>query len=211
MTDGYTSSPRQATDVLLSIESHLVKLVKTMSTYDLTNKLILDKVNKIHTYIDKLEKELVDYEKIQQKDLATTATTNNTSPLEIDQNPIGTRRVSRVETQAIETSSILDGNITDKPSTNEKKVPVIQRITDQHGKDLFMADVSILNENKEVVAKVKTNAMGKWQAHIKPGKYVVHTVKTDSATKSKIEALQDIIVPSISSIYTLPVAIIKRS
>jgi hypothetical protein len=192
---------RKATDVLLAIEAHLLTLAKSMSTYDLMSKLTLDKVNKIYAYISRLELELAEEQKVQQ-----AAPQQEMPSMQIDTSPVGTRRTSRVEAQPVQQAQQENKQL----NIDNKKVPITQRITDNNGKDLFMAEVSVMNDKKEVVTKTKTNAVGKWQAHLKPGKYIVHIAKTDSATKNKLEAMQDIIVPNMDSTFTLPVAIIKR-
>jgi hypothetical protein len=144
----------------------------------------------------------------------------------VEENPKGQRRTARVETYATTQTNpaqqIIQPTInqpqgiqtqkSEKPAKGDKdsKVPVVQRITDNTGKDLFMAEVIVMNANKELIAKTKTNAAGKWQAYLKPGKYSVNIVKTDTATKNKLEAMQDITVSNSDKTITLPVMIIKR-
>ena len=91
----------------------------------------------------------------------------------------------------------------------EKKVPVTQRVQDNNKKDLFMAEVN-LSSSEGHVLKTKTNAMGKWQAQLPPGKYVVKVSKMDTALQKKLETQQDIIVPNSNSAVLLPTLIINR-
>lgn len=122
----------------------------------------------------------------------------------VDDMSLGTRRTSRVENTLTETKK---QNIINHPE--DRKIPVVQRITDKTGKDLFMAKISVMDENQQLVLETKTNASGKWQAHLKPGTYIVHIVKTDTATKQKIEAKQTITVNPVNGTMQLPVAIIR--
>lgn len=207
--------PRKASDILLSLEDKVNNLTKMISVYDYNTKIILDRVNKIFAYIDALQKEdaLLAQQNAQQpiqsendlfpqyqeKEIIQTSTEHLITE---ETDPKGHRRTARSETYTQpETKQV---------GSSDKKIPVIQRITDHTGKDIFMAEVSILNKNNEIVYKTKTNAVGKWQAHLKTGNYTVSIVKTDTSTKKKIEAMQDIVVNDSSPTMTLPTAVIKR-
>jgi hypothetical protein len=191
-----TDNQRKATDILLALEEKISTLTQIVGMYDLNIKAILDRVNKIYTYVEGAENITQQTSSLEQKIV---------QPIQADQailmeeNPTGTRRASRSEAiKQIEPSS-------------DKKVPVIQRVSDNTGKDIFMADVSILDGSNNTVLKTKTNAVGKWQAHLKPGPYKISIVKTDTATKKKIQADQDITVSDSNTTLILPVAVIKRS
>jgi hypothetical protein len=205
--------PRKASDILLSLEDKVNTLTKIISVYDYNTKIILDRVNKIYAYIDFLQKEEAAlaqqnaqpvqsendlFPQYQEKEIVQTSTEHMITE---EKEPKGHRRTARSETYATDTKQV---------GGSEKKIPVIQRITDHTGKDIFMAEVSILNENNEIVCKTKTNAVGKWQAHLKTGNYTVSVVKTDTSTKKKIEAMQDIVVNDNTPTMTLPTAVIKR-
>lgn len=189
---------RKASEILISIEDNVNKLIKIISVYDMNSKLTLDRVNKIYNYINSLQSENLQEEK--ETNSSDKINTNSDEIITMSDVPISNKRA------AVEQPTI--------PKLNEndtlKKVPVIQRITDNNGKDLFMAEVIILNDNKDFVFKTKTNAVGKWQALLKPGKYSVNITKTDSATKNKIEASQDIDIVNSNSPIVLQTIIIKR-
>jgi hypothetical protein len=200
---------RKATEVLIDIENEVKKLSQTMSSLMLAQTLSLDKLNRVYNYISNLEKEIEEEKKLQlgqaqQANHNQSIQSPTTPPMEMETNPKGTRRTSRQP----------DAPSSEAPMAvsqpGEKKIPVVQRVTDHTGKDLFMADVKIMNENKEIVSKVKTNSVGKWQALIAPGRYDVHILKTDTATKTKIEAMQTITVPNNTGAFTLPIAVIKK-
>lgn len=207
---GEVKEQRKASDILLALETKVDNLVKIVSLYDMNIKLILDRVNKMHSYINMLQQEMLQ-EQIQtipeDKRIIQSPTENL---MTTEENPKGHRRVARTETYT-QQPPITPPQQQKQPNTDsERKVPVVQRVTDHTGKDLFMAEVSILNTDKELAAKTKTNAAGKWQAYLKPGSYSVNIVKTDTQTKNKIEAMQDIMVGDSNNAITLPVMVIKR-
>jgi hypothetical protein len=225
------SDQRKATDILVAIENKVNTLLQIMSSYDMNMKLVLDRTNKIHNYISRLEAEeaamLKEHETVAIDDDKTVVQTSADHVMTVSETPVGPHRTSRVETYApmqIPTSPPIQqvpvqrqtpapqqqAPTPEKSGSPDRKVPVSQRITDSRGKDLFMATISILDSDKNLIDTVKTNATGKWQAHLKPGKYHIHIVKTDSATKSKIEAMQELNIPNSNSIVMLPTAIIKR-
>jgi hypothetical protein len=196
---------RKATEVLLDIEGEVKKMSQTMSSLMLAQTLSLDKLNKVYNYISNLEKEIEAEKKMllgQAQEVNNPIQSPVTPPLEMETNPQGVRRTSRQP----------EAPSTDAPivsQSGERKIPVIQRVTDKDAKDLFMADVRVMNEKKEIVARVRTNNVGKWQALLAPGKYDVHILKTDTATKTKIEAMQTVTIPNNTGTFTLPIAVIR--
>jgi hypothetical protein len=186
-----TNEPRKATDILLSLEEKINTLTKIVAVYDMNIKLILDRLNKLNAALEQPEQTLSD---------RMIPEIYHSPPVEavipVEDKPTGPRRTSRTEKSDI---------------SSDKKVPVSQRITDGTGKDLFMAVVEILSSDKTLISKTKTNAVGKWQAHLKPGDYFIHVVKTDTATKKKIEALQEINIPSSDAPVNLPLIAIRRT
>jgi hypothetical protein len=265
--------PRKATDIVLSVEEQVKLLTKVMYSYDLNIKLVLDRVNKIYKYIERLEeteRQMIEEAEAQKpaeepRIIDVPANAPAMTQVEDPKEVLGYRRTSRVQTpvpasmgehaqatasiqaaiKARQQSSVGQNQTTQSPqvkpgappspanqpkhptaqpivkqpsvasssppaATSDRKIPVVQRLVDQTGKDIFMAEVSIIGSDNQVAAKVKTNALGKWQSQLKPGKYTVNIVKTDTTTKSKIEASQTIEVQNSNSAITLPVAIIKR-
>lgn len=198
--------PRKASDVLLSLEEKVNTLIKIVSVYDMNIKLILDRVNKIYSYIEIIKSEDAKNDFIQSE--REIIKTNADHLIAVAEAPIVNKRVAIIDPPL----SAPGPSPSDKSTEvgNDKKVPVIQRVVGEKGKDLFMAEVSVLNMNKELVLKTKTNAVGKWQAYLKPGKYIVHLVKTDTETKKKIEAIQDITIPDSSTPINLPLIAIKN-
>lgn len=200
---------RKASDVLLAIEDKVNTLLQSMSVYNLNMKLILDRVNKVYNYINELEAQAGMEAPAPQPTDKDVVKTSAEHVITEDANPAGTaRRTARAESYA---TAMPQPPMQDaQRNQTEKKVPVMQRLTNDKGKDLFNAQVEILNEKRELLQTTKTNATGKWQAHLKPGKYNVHVVKTDTATRDKIEAWQELNIPYSDAVVTLPTAIIKK-
>ena len=73
-----------------------------------------------------------------------------------------------------------------------------------------MAKVLVFDSNQQLVCETKTSANGKWQAHLAPGEYIVEIIKTDTATKNKIEGKQKITINPVNGVMQLPVAIIRE-
>jgi len=205
-----TTSVRKVSDILLSLEEKILTLTKTVAANDMNNKLILGNLNKL------LAKtvEPVMSGKMPSVTADTDNKRENSQPvlLEVNKNsPIVNKRQIITKPEVMPTSE-LPAPIHARADEKKSKIPVGQRITDNKGKDLFMADVLVTNlETNEVVNKSKTNAVGKWQTYLPVGKYSIHISKIiDSTTLNKIEALQEIeITPQMKSLQ-LPIAIIKR-
>jgi hypothetical protein len=211
MTAEDNSTPqRTATQVLLELDEKITKVLQTVSLTGATNKMILDRLNKIYNYIDMIEKEQQLVSEISKTTIPQPESLIAPNPvqpeeiIQVDDMSLGTRRTSRVENTLTTTKK---QEIINHPE--DRKVPVVQRITDKTGKDLFMAKISIMDVNQKLVLETKTNASGKWQAHLVPGTYIVQIVKTDTATKQKIEGKQTITINPVNGTMQLPVAIIK--
>lgn len=223
------SEKRKASDILLALEDKVSTLTKMMGVFDMNTKFLLDRINYVYLYIKQVQeldaqsqapetKEAFPGEQnIKMPQLPIQIMSSNNMITE-ETDPKGQRRTSRsgVYSDPALTQPISAPKLQVQPQQisdqfSDKKVPVIQRVTDHTGKDIFMANVSILDENKAEVYNTKTNAVGKWQSLLKPGKYHINIVKTDTATKKTIETSQEInVVGNTGSVMILPVMIIKR-
>lgn len=93
----------------------------------------------------------------------------------------------------------------DESSFKDQVVPVYQRVVDETGKSLFLADVSIISPKEGVIFKSKTNGTGKWTAPIKCGAYRI------VISKNKITSYQDVIVDGEKIPLSLQTIILKQS
>jgi hypothetical protein len=199
-----TKDTRKVSDVLLSLEEKVLLLIKTVAANDLNNKLILDRLNKLLSQGN--EGSAVPL-KVETKPAEPVKVIVPPTPMvEVSDEPIKPRK--QFTMQPIEEFA---------PAKNKKdksasKIPVGQRVTDNNGKDLFMADVVITDlDTNEIVTKAKTNAVGKWQAYLSVGNYSVHISKiVDPNTLHKIESMQEIEITPQAKSLQLPVIIIKR-
>lgn len=195
---------RKASDVLVSLEEKIVLLIKTVSANDLNNKLILDRLNKL---LIQSSKNNITALEVENKPVESNKIITPLTPIvEVSDKPVKPRK--QFTMQPIEEVA----PVKDKKDKSISKIPVGQRVTDNNGKDLFMADVIITDlDTNEVVTKVKTNAVGKWQAYLSVGKYSVFVSKiVDPNTLHKIESMQEIEITPQAKSLQLPVIIIKR-
>lgn len=200
MDEKEVKEPRKATDIILSLEEKVNNLIKIVAVYDMNIKIILDRVNKIYSYIDILQKEYDEDQKAPEQEIFKSPE----HPIAVAENITGQRRTSRVE---------IPIEIEEAPIVAGKKIPVSQRVSYQTGndvKDAFLAEVSILDSNKQLLKKTKTNPSGVWQELLKPGNYTVNIVKTNTSTKEKLEASQEITVRNSNEPITLKPILIKR-
>lgn len=213
--DGYQpppeEQPRKATDVLLSLENKVETLTKLVANQDMLLKIIANRTNSIFSYIEELKKEY-------QEQVVAQAKATQSEDQEEEPKIVSSPAPEQVITEADLSKQVGEKRGMRAPSPEQekmaaqdgRKVPVMQRVSDSTGKDLFMSQVVISDESGKEVYKTKTNAVGKWQASLKPGQYTVHISKTNTVNKKVLEGTQKITVNNSSSTITLPVAIIKE-
>lgn len=227
--DGYAREPeqlpRKASDILLALETKVETLMKLVYNQDMLLKLIADRTNKMYSYIDELQKE---YKEAQiqnsqdddedQDDQKIINISNEHQITEAKERVGQSRIVPRAGPNApmppqSPILAIPNQQPAPKPQQtpgNDKKVPVMQRVSDHTGKDIYMATVVITDESGHEIHKTKTNAVGKWQAQLKPAPYNIKITKTDTATKKVLETIQKITVNNSNTMITLPVVIMNR-
>lgn len=76
------------------------------------------------------------------------------------------------------------------------QVAVSQQIMLSDGKPLFLADVSIYDQNGEFIRKVRTNAKGKWLCALKIDTNYFIVIQKKESNKKSIELRYDIDIPS---------------
>ncbi len=196
---------RKSSDILLLLEEKVNTLVKVVANYDLTNKLLLVKINQL---LD--QKNITSPSSMQPMAKPSIIQVSGQPAIELSNEPIKSKRM--VPAPKPEPSPPKMQSSPTKEDKQITKIPVGQRITDNTGKDLIMANVIITSlQTNEEVAKTQTNAVGKWHTYLSVGTYKVAISKIDMATKNKIECLQEIEVsPELKSLQ-LPTAIIKRN
>lgn len=99
---------------------------------------------------------------------------------------VGKRRTNRYNN---------DGNIVGRA------VPVKQKILYPDGKLCCLASVEIFDiehESETIIQKVRTNAMGEWNASLRPGQYHVNILKPKALNKPEVRFAFNISIPSDS-------------
>lgn len=89
---------------------------------------------------------------------------------------------------------------TEEPDPNsERKMPVQQRIIYKDGKNVCLANVEIFqtgnNGEFNLIKKVRTNSAGKWAVALAPGKYLVSLSKAGTSSKPNVEVSYSIDIP----------------
>lgn len=195
---------RTTSEIVVALEEKINTIMKIISVYDMNSKLTLDRVNKIYAYIEKIQAE--DASEMQTNTPPQTVKISQDRVIPVSETPTDRGRVSRTETFVPPPQT----EQAPKPKSSDRKIPIMQRVVDDNNKDIFLVDVTIMNDMGEQVGKAKTNATGKWQAHLKPGSYSIHMAKTDTASKKKFEMVQEINIPDADTTVMLPQVTMRR-
>jgi hypothetical protein len=197
MSDKEENKERKVSDVILSMEQTLSSIHKMISVYDMNTKIILDKVNKLYSLLEKSSK------KTEEVFIDTTLPKVELKKIE-EATPVSQKFVPIAE------KPVVRDRIVSQSDLNQKMVPVVQKIVNESDKDIFMAEVTITDKNSNLLAKLKTNAVGKWQANLPSGAHKISVSKMDTATKKLINYSGEIIVEKTDSVLTLPNLILKK-
>lgn len=178
---------RTVGEVLLSIEEKIIGIGKSFSVIDQSNKLILNKLNELS--LSSIKREVAPARVEPEVREKTERYVPPEKSLEVSDTPRpNTRRQVDVSPERI-SPSMKDPQVS--------KIPVQQRVVDQNGKDVFMADVVIKDrDTSDVMHKTRSNANGRWQAYLPTGSYLIKISKTNNETKEKMEFFQEFEVKS---------------
>jgi hypothetical protein len=179
------STVRKASDVLIELEHKVDTLLKLCQMFDSNIKLVLHRQNELTKALE----QAISGETPENAEVALTA---DEPIIQIESEPKGQRRTSRTSALEVEKGTTA--------------VPVSQMITDQNGKILYMADVEVLDANKDLVLKTKSNAAGKWQAALMPGDYFVNVLKKGKKNMTLMQAFK---VTQSSSTIVLDTIVLK--
>lgn len=145
--------------------------------------------------------------------------------LSVESNPVGIRRSSRDEPENSKAIENVRNEPVEQfinyPEVKQEKfvapklsegtsVQITQRVVDKSNKSLFLAEVEIksLSDNT-IVAKTRTNSLGKWMTTLPVGDYRVSISKRETNNKSKVEVFQDLNVDGRKNLIQLNDLIIK--
>ncbi len=188
---------RKASEILLSLEVTIKEILGYVRNLDLQQKIILERLNTSTSsksapllveagpqveaipedyefpehnpkaLKSKLQTALEEAEKEDQEE-EITATTKQ----------IGHRR-----------------NLRNHGEQQIRQIPVQQKISYADGKNVYMANVQILDSNNNIIKQTKTNQTGKWLASLAPGDYKVMVSKSGTTLKPKVELSYSVTIP----------------
>lgn len=206
--------PRKASDIILSLEAKMDKMMALHATLDLNLKVLSNKMTEMMRTMN-----TTDNISMPQNIPTATATAIDTFPnyegpqeitisssenqKTVEKEPVGFRRTSRPETfdRVSEPTEGVDMG---------RKISVVQRIVDKTGKAIFAAGIEVIEHNsREKIWSGRSDAIGKYRCRVLPGTYQIVIKKQDNITKEKIELSQNIIVDGHKDIIELPILIAK--
>lgn len=226
------SEIRKASDILLDLERKIEELSREMKLNNQTQMLILSKMNTLINPTlppiagpDKII--IPGGQKIQSSNQPLDTNNNNAKRVGQDTSVPGSNKAKNADIEFTEylskranqpkTDDSFKNFLKDKIIKNEtsdlkmeRKIPATQRVQDDTKKDLFNAEINIFIDGNFFL-KTKTNALGKWQAQLPPGEYLVKVSKMDTVSQKKMEAEGKITIPpNANSTIILPTLIVNR-
>ena len=201
---------RKATEILLDIESRVSRIEGEIKLYNAGQALILKKLN-----------EALSLREPETEAKKTLPVPSVQPPIEVETNFQNGKRIGRdTETKATNADITFKEFLVQKAQAQEqqkkashpsgKKLPVVQKIQDTNGKDIFMANIVIAMPDGTQVFSTKTNAMGKWQAQLQPGTYQMRIGKTENSTGKRIDITTPIIIPDADGAVELKTLVVER-
>lgn len=197
---------RKASDILLNLESKVEISSKDIKTLALSINILSNRVNQVIELLNILSNATNDIPTSTTKPMpqihaSIPVASENSLKLDDYSKKDNFPRTQRQETFApTKTTS----------TTPTGKIATTQRITDNTGKAILLANVEITDKNSgSVVHKGRTDGVGKWHAVLPLGQYLVHITKSEALNKAKIDVSQNLVVDGSQSIMNLPVMIIK--
>ncbi len=225
MSKDNLNNSRKTSDLLLSLEENVLMLIKSMAVLNMNNKLILDRLNKmlaqeakpivkaieepkVYSITSSTDMDISQTPLIPRKKTPGLLAQNNYMPDEYENK---SNIPSESQTTPIPTPAATKKQAKSNQDKIMTKIPVGQHVTDQNGKDIFMADVAILNTESKEVLKAKTSAIGKWQTYLPIGKYSIKIIKiTNPETLDKIEYIHNFEIHNGMKSLLLPAAVMNR-
>ncbi len=203
---------RTSSEVLLELEAKIDTILGYLKTIDLNNKIILSRLNKDNALAGKVVNPAVPALPVQISALPRVEAFTGALPPSINKNvtslPIkhpssGDSLLKDLETQFIEVQN--DATKIIPQSGDGKKIPIQQKVLYPDNKVVVLANIEIFDTNKNLIKKTKTNNVGKWNALLEPGAYVVHVFKSGTVDKPSIDRKFEISVPVIDTPIELDV------
>lgn len=204
-------SERTATEILLELEAKLDNIIKIIQNMDMNNKILSNKLNSLASKIghnSDAPKFSVEVSNDDMLKTNATAPKINLSSKKIDRvSPL----IKAQEKPIVAKPKAMQKNegqeefpefVPEQKTEINNTVPVIQRVLDDKGTVLFMAEVKIFDGDK-IIKTTTTKSSGKWNASLPAGKYKVIITKAASVSRPKLEEIQIITVEGNDKINNL--------
>ena len=174
---------RTVSEVIVSVESKLDHIMDFIKNQDMNIKILLNRIS----LLEKSIKLKTPEEKVKPKIEAVLPTED---PVKTSQMPglkpgitLGKKVTPKQET------------FVDVSGTSNKKIPVQQKIIYNDGKNLSLANVEIFDINGNLIKKIRTGSIGKWNASLEPGQYSVMVSKRGANAKLNVETSYEVSIP----------------
>jgi hypothetical protein len=201
---------RKASDILLDLEGKVETSSKDLKTLALSVNILSNRVNQVIELLNALSNsansDVVMPVVNEMPQVQASIPISSESSLKLDDY---SKKDNFPRTQRQETFAPTN-QVSTPPTTQSGKVATTQRITDNTGKAIFLANVEITDRNSgAVVYKGRTDGVGKWHASLPVGQHLVHITKSEALNKAKIDVSQNLVVDGSQNVLNLPVMIIK--
>lgn len=180
---------RKISEVVVELEAKVGRIAGIVQNTDNNIKLILDRLNRLSDKQKLLEPKAESVKALPQsietrpaamiaKPMRSEVTIEDSEELEEEFIHKGQRRGQRIP-----------------PPEQTSKVTVSQQLVLTNGKPVFLANISISDENGTLLKQVRTNNKGRWVAPLAPGRYIVKAVKRGEGQKIPIDLKYGIEIP----------------
>jgi len=190
---------KKASEILLEVQQTVSNVETLLRLYEFQQKLILDKLNKVITYLD--SKGVVPH-------MEQTSIPDFVGKQE-DQESFADKKKRLMSLENTKQSSLLsqnDANILASGEVDMKPKPknilISQRLVSYDGTPIEGAYITIRNVKDKIVKTTRANANGKWQQALPPGKYTL--MITGKANGIDIDFTQNFDLPESSLPLELP-------
>lgn len=191
---------RTATDILLSIESKLIKLEGRVQNSEYLLKTLLGKINKqsVSTAQSSSKPTIYESDIINKDNFENRIKTNKFVEIAASQG------VSLEDNSGVVNfSNDLEEASLRGEARGQRGVKLkgpkssVSQVLNRGNDILFLANIEVLDENNELVSQTRTNTKGRWMMSLAPGDYQVHVTKRFSPDSGKrpIDTMYQIMVP----------------
>lgn len=210
---------RKASDVLLDLESRVVRLSGLVQNVDNNVKILLDRLNRQEVNVVKPPQRPAPIPPQQHMMQAPVSAEAPDLP-KVQGRPQNLFVAKPVPEQPYELDEYGKPELMEEvvhkgkrrdlrqpaDSSQSKKVAVSQQLLFPDGKPIFLANIEVMDESGQVIKQTRTNSQGRWLAPLEPGEYTVHIVKRMAAESKKppVELRFQVQIPESGGPVELP-------